>query len=95
MEPGMSRQAAQDRILDKIHYVTLEELTTPRDGEVRVNRYWVYHPEKGIAFYKTLGSLVPQCNGSEDITKSIISGMYPGHEAKFVHVAYLGWVDHE
>ena len=34
-----------------VFYVPKDVATAPADGPCLVNRWWVVHPEKGIAFY--------------------------------------------
>ena len=79
-------------------YMQIHDLERPRDGECRVNRWWVVHPDKGAAFYAKPGSdrsvgpveAVPQCNVSMLFIDELCESMYPGHYSQRIDVAYLG-----
>lgn len=74
------------------HYVPIEELTTPRDGECRTNRYWVVHPEHGALFVARFQGdrmRVAQCNSDRRLPERLLEN-HPGHEIRFIEVAYLG-----
>lgn len=74
-------------LLDGMIYRPIEELLTPKQGrKCHVNRWWVCHPEKGAAFYKTTNS--PQCNDFEQYVKDWAK-KFPNHEAKLLPVAYI------
>lgn len=75
----------------KIEYVSIAEATTPRDGEVLTNRWWVVHPEHGITFYRMDRRYrAPQCNSDERISRHICDKMYPGHDIQFIPAVYTG-----
>lgn len=80
-------------LVEKLEYVALDEATRPRDGEVLTDRWWVVHPYRGLAFYRPDPKRrfrAPQCNHSEAIIDSFCADMYPGHDAIFVPVVYVG-----
>ena len=58
--------------LNKFHFVPLTERTTTRSSIVYnyANKWWVVHPEKGLAFFgKGYGS--PQCNNDKSISQRL------------------------
>lgn len=74
-------------------YVSLDAATKPRNGECVVDNWWIVHPEKGLAFYKSGKRLSPQCNRSESTAKMLcdrLLGENHGHVVVFVPVVYLG-----
>lgn len=76
-------------------YVPIEEATTPRDGEVITNRWWVVHPEHGLTFWRLSPKdtyRAPQCNSNEAITRDIASKIHPDHEVRLIPAVYLGHV---
>lgn len=57
---------------DKYHFLPANDILKTKACIVYnyMNRYWVIHPEKGLAFYdKGFGS--PQCNDNEEIAKRL------------------------
>lgn len=78
----------------RLEYVSFEDASTPRDGEVMTDRWWVVHPVLGLAFYvMPRGShRTPQCNADETIARHHLCELYPGHEVRFVPVAFVGWM---
>lgn len=82
----MSEQL-EDRLLDGMVYIPLEELTTPKQGRTcHVERWWVVHPEKGAAFYRNRRS--PQCNDWEAYVQEWAK-KFPNHECRKIDVAYV------
>lgn len=83
----------------KYSYVPLDELTTPREGAVLVDRWWLVDPEKGAIFYE----FSPQCNSSKTLCESMrrrlsrtpplsanaVCNPYDGAVVVFVPVAYI------
>jgi hypothetical protein len=78
--------------VDRLEYVSLKEAATPRDGEVITNRWWVVHPEDGIAFYRMPQARfrAPQCNHDERIARDLCDKLYPGHDVALVPVVFVG-----
>lgn len=84
---GEAKTPLEDRLLDGMIYVSMEEATTPKQGRTcHVNRWWVIHPEKGLTFYKNRRS--PQCN---DWGPGVVAWgkRFPGHVVDQVPVAYI------
>lgn len=78
---------------DKLEYMTLEEAATPRDGTVYTDRWWVAHPEKGLAFYRASPRTrhrAPQCNHDIRMAEHLIASIYPGHVPRYMPVVFLG-----
>lgn len=73
-------------MLKDITYISIEDLTNPRDGEVMSDRWWIVDPEKGALVFKGFS---PQCNRNELITRRLLE-MYPGCEARHIPFAYVG-----
>lgn len=74
-------------------YTPIEEATTPRDGTVLTNRWWVVHPEHGLTFWKLSAKdtyRAPQCNSDRAISEHVCNQIHPGHEVRFVEAVYLG-----
>ncbi len=57
--------------IDNYEFVPFEEATTPPAGLIdhMKDRWWMVHPERGLAFYKSGKNLSAQCNGDERITR--------------------------
>jgi hypothetical protein len=78
---------------NKLEYETFDDATTPRDGEVLTNRWWVVHPEYGVAFYRMYPRdpyRAPQCNHDERIARDICDRLYPGHEVRLIPAVFVG-----
>lgn len=67
-------------------YIPIIEATRPTTGECLTDRWWIVHPEKGLAIWKGFS---PQCNRDRAIGDSLIKH-YPGHEVRHFAVVYLG-----
>ena len=70
---------------EKFDFVTLDEATVPPPGliEHMKDRWWIAHPERGLAFFKSLGWLSPQCNTDERIVRKLAQN-YPWAEVVFI-----------
>lgn len=71
---------------DKPHWLkmSLEELTTPKEGRVcRLGRWWAVTEQNEVLFFKRHTS--PQCNYNVEVMKSI----HPEARHVFVPVAYV------
>lgn len=58
--------------ISRFHFIALDEATASKSHILHqyLNKYWVVHPEKGLAFFnKGYGS--PQCNSNEAISKKL------------------------
>lgn len=81
------------KLTGQLEYVGFEEATTPRDGDVLTNRWWVVHPEHGVAFYRLRPKdpyRAPQCNHHERIARDICEKLYPGHEVRLIPAVFVG-----
>jgi len=79
----------KDRPIDLV-YRSIEDATTPREGYVaKLDRWWVAHPERGIAFAKFRGYLAPQCNHDRRLPEHMVREMYPGHEVIHLDVVFV------
>lgn len=57
---------------DNFFYVPIDEASKPATGEVIVNNYWMFHPEKGIMFFYGHGTRpYPQCNPDKKVSEII------------------------
>ena len=78
----------------EIFYVPIEKATIPAGSHCLVDRYWIVHPEKGIAFYAQLfgyGSSdepSPQCNTSEYVVRFDIQRRHPDCVVKKIPVVF-------
>lgn len=70
----------------KISYVPLDELTTPREGYVLMDRWWVVDRERGAMFY----GFSPQCNHNRALCEHLCGKLYENAEVVFVPVAFIG-----
>lgn len=63
-------------------YIPAEIAVTPVNGEVICDKWWVVHPEHGVAFYAQLTGYgrseepSPQCNSSEYVAKHLAKLAY-------------------
>jgi hypothetical protein len=79
------------KALDRLEYLDFEKAGQPRDGQVVTDRWWVVHPERGLAFYRVARDYrAPQCNHDRRLVNSLIADLYPGHEARHVAVVFMG-----
>lgn len=72
-----------------IYFLPVEEATRPTDGEVLHNRWWICHPEYGLAMWATRarpGSYSPQCNKDIHVVSSALERIWMGVGA---HVAFV------
>lgn len=69
------------------------------DGPCFINRFWIMHPEQGIAFYLTeLSPSImgreneprPQCDSIQSLAEVVRTQVYPDHELVFIPVVYAG-----
>jgi hypothetical protein len=75
--------------------VPLDELATPRDGEVLTDRWWVVR-DGGALFHQHYGhGWSPQCNSDRRVTEMIQAKLYPDDEIMQVPAAYVGHPDEE
>lgn len=82
-------QAVTDNRGSKLVYVSLDEASQPRDGEVLINRWWVTHPDKGLAFYGP--ARIPQYHHNQMIAKVLCERLYPGHVVVQVPAVFVGY----
>lgn len=82
----MSKPLMKDYTIKPWRKMSLQELTTPKNGRLcMLDHWWVVTPDRHVLFYT--GS--PQCNANEAIAKRILEKLHPGCTAEFVDVAYL------
>lgn len=87
MKEYPSNAAIEESIQRNMIYRSLEQMKTPRDGAtVRMNKWWLLHPKKGAAFYQSINA--PQFHELEWYAKNWAL-KFPGHEAKFIPLAYI------
>lgn len=68
-----------------VTYVSLDEATTPRDGPVLTNRWWIYKPDQGIIFVNKY----PQCNQYQRPMESVRKLIYPDAELIHLDVVFI------
>ena len=84
--------------MKNIIYLPKDEAVKPREGHCYVDRWWIVHPEKGLAFYlsphatKDDRFTSPQCNSNKAVTEVLHKKMYSDHEIKFFTAVYVGRV---
>jgi hypothetical protein len=84
----------------QIIYVDQDYATTPENGECIARRWWIVHPEKGIAFYYNnrfgydpFEGPAAQCNQSESTTRALMNrmgGWWEGHEVRYFEAVFMG-----
>jgi len=78
-----------------IFFVREDIAITPADGMCITNRWWAFHPEKGLAFYYVADGFYgtpepcPQCNNDESTARKLIADLLPDLQVKFVPVVFL------
>ena len=69
----------------KVFYVPLDLAQTPSTGWAYCNKYWIVHPQQGVAFcmddkkYSSCGEFnepYPQCNSSRNVEIRIRNQLY-------------------
>lgn len=74
-------------------YVPEQTAIIPRDGEVKVNRWWVYKHGMGLLAIKWGRediSISYQCNTNKQwIVDKTIAKLYPDHNAIFMPIVFL------
>lgn len=73
----------------KTYYIDLEWLTTPRNGECLVDRWWAFMPDRGVIIHRRDRMWSPQCNSIKTVAESIAGKLYPGATVVLVPAAYL------
>lgn len=69
----------------KFIYVQLDKAVKPIDGMCYTNRYWIVHPEKGLAFcygkkqIDRMENPIPQCSKQKHILENYINTYMPNH----------------
>lgn len=75
--------------------VPIEALSTPRDGDVLTNRWWVVRDGRAL-FYRgqRMRGWAPQCNSDRRLPEQLTERLHPEATVEFVPIAYLGhWND--
>lgn len=71
----------------KFKFISLEELTTPHEGDVVfLNRYWLLDEEGRAMIYTNGGAFTPQCNSSEAVAQR---GASYSSDYRFIPIAYV------
>jgi len=83
-------------------HVPIETATQPKGHSCHCDKYWMHHPEKGLAYYILPGTtkaslcmderLRPQCNDNEHIVKRFLKD---GYECVHVPVVFDVHAIHE
>jgi hypothetical protein len=68
-------------------YISFDEAAKPRDGEVMVDRWWVVHPDKGLAVH---GEGALQCNTNGSLPQRLAKAYGAPHEVRFFPIAFVG-----
>lgn len=76
-----------------LKFLPIELATQPRNGETIIDHYWVFCPERGLAFWFNCGDVFPQCNEDFRIASIIHQRNYPQFELKLIEAVYLGYDD--
>lgn len=81
-------------------YMKLDDLVTPRDGEVLINRHWLVIPDLGALFWSAQPrwGYRPQCNSDVRVAQKVGERLIKlGYkvETRRIPVAYIGWSGHE
>jgi len=78
-------------MIDKLVFVSLQEATTPRNGNCTANMWWVCCPQRGLAFFNTGRYLAPQCNANQHIAEAVRDKLWPGLEVHFIPAVFEGY----
>jgi hypothetical protein len=81
-------------------FIPFETAITPAEGHCFVDRWWMVHPEKGVAFYATKRRSYelepgeedepsPQCNSSESTARHLQQKLHPDCETRFIPVVFV------
>jgi len=63
----------------RLGFVSIDKATSPRDGMVLTDRWWIVHPDHGVAFYQPYGrGWSAQCNTDRRLPDSLVDS-YPAH----------------
>ena len=71
-----------------VFHIKPELAAVPIDGDCYVNRWWMSHPEKGIAFYIGPNCLdpAPQCHHTKSAVERVFG--FPDHIPLFMPVVF-------
>jgi hypothetical protein len=73
-------------------WLSLEDAKKPQDGEVLVDRWWIYHPEKGLLFVRFPGNwFAAQCNRDKRVTDKIHDSLYKDLGVCYMAEVYLAY----
>ena len=72
--------------VEDLTYIPFDEATTPREGGVRLRRWCIVHPEKGLAIWRGFSL---QCSSHRSILESLLEH-YPDHEIRHFDAIYEG-----
>lgn len=77
-------------IEDRLVFISIDEVTTPKDGQVALkDRWWIHRPEKGLLFFKVGKRLVPQCNRSETVALAVRKRLYPDDDVVRIWLTFV------
>jgi len=80
-------------------FVSIDKATAPRDGMVLTDRWWIVHPDHGIAFYQPYPrrGWSAQCNADRRLPYSLVDS-YPAHfglTVRHIPAVFVGSWDEE
>ena len=93
----MSEIEFKQNVRGQLGFVPLDT-TAEYDHAILTDRYWVVHPEFGLAWHRRNAKArywTPQCNRNEAITTSLRDKLYPGLEVRFVPGAAVSQWDED
>lgn len=74
----------------KIVEIPIEVATTPKDGEVLVDRWWVLGENNDtILMGVDVAGMYPQCNRDKNTETQMAAKAYPGREIDFMPLVFL------
>lgn len=79
----------------QFQFMPRETCTTPRDGEVLTDRWWVTDKDGNLAFFVRAAG---QCSRDKDFAEELAKAynddkIIPGCKVEFFPIVYLGWRD--
>jgi len=80
-----------------IRKLSMEQATTPRDGGVLTDRWWIVDDEGLYWWSRTPKSraVAPQCNGNRAIAEDLRRQLYPEARLEQIPVVFVGRWDEE
>lgn len=76
--------------------VPIGALSTPRDGSVMTDRWWVVRDGRALFWRgKGMRGWSPQCNHDRRLPEQLVRKLHPGATVEFIHAAFVGHWDDE